>query len=222
MKIFGRQDAGTATMERPPAAAASSAELLDQVQDQITKLQQERAGLEGQSRGHSELLAAIDGESVALKERLAAGDVSLTPALDEFDRRRTESNRKLDGIRSSIASLDGRMAPLARRARELAQVIDVQRQDQAVVAFEKKTELLSKEIIESWQKACMKSYELATTIEDAIHSNLDHEHKGRILALNEALNNRFLSESLKPTNESWITRETHLTRRMAVIAARPR
>ncbi len=221
MKVFkGKQDQGSTAVAESEIAPA---ETLDQVQAEITKLQQERASLEGQSRGHSELIAALDLESIALKEKLAAGEVSVTPLLDALDRKRTESTRKLDGIRYSISNLETQMAPLARRARELAQVVDQLRQDEVVKFFQETAAQLSKQVIDGWVKACRDAYELVVVVDNAVHAgNLDDVHRSQVLGINEKLNVLFQQEGLRPVNEAWVRHESHLFRRMAVVAARPK
>jgi hypothetical protein len=114
-----------------------------------------------------------------------------------------------------------RSGPLQAPARQLAQIGDQLRQDEAVPKFESTVERLSREILEGWT-ASIKSYGLVVAVDDAIHSNLDDVHKSQVLAANERLNSLFLKEGLRPVNDGWIRRETHLLRRLAIIAARPK
>ena len=62
-----------------------------------------------------------------------------------------------------------------------------------------------------------------SVIDEAIAGRgLDADHKSRVLSINERLNGLFLAESLKSVNEGWQRKESHLFRRMAIVAARPR
>jgi chromosome segregation ATPase len=227
MKLFRgkyhEDQGGTVATMAPETVATSVAYDLDGIQTQITALQDERLRLEAQSRRHSEQIVAIDAEAAGLNQKLVAGDATMGAALDVLDVRRVDSVRKVEGIKQVIANLEARLAPLARQARELAQIADQQRQDVEVAAFEKKAEQLSKEIIEGWQTACMRSYEMVSLIEEAIAGRgLDADHRSQVLSINEKLNNFFLKASLEPVNAGWVRKETHLTRRLNVQAARPR
>ena len=89
--------------------------------------------------------------------------------------------------------------------------------------FRDTAENLSKQVIDGWVKACRDAYELVVVVDNAVHAgNLDDVHKSQVLGINERVNELFQRESLRPVNESWVRRESHLFRRMLIVAARPK
>ena len=60
-------------------------------------------------------------------------------------------------------------------------------------------------------------------VDNAVNAgNLDDVHKSQVLGINERLNVLFQREGLRPVNEAWVRHESHLFRRMQVVAARPK
>jgi len=228
MKLFRgkyhEDQGGTVATMAPETVATSVAYDLDGIQTQITALQDERLRLEAQSRRHSEQIVAIDAEAAGLNQKLVAGDATMGAALDVLDVRRVDSVRKVEGIKQAIANLEARLAPLARQARELAQITDQQRQDRTVAEFQNRAEQLSKQVIEYWRRACSEAFELTTLIDDAVDARgLDPEHRQAMLAAGEKLYGYFMTESLRVVNEpGWEQRRTHmqLFQRLLIIPAR--
>ena len=233
MKLFKnrREDGGAVAVAEPETKSESLSDSpvdvhaeLSAVQAEINTLQADRSRLEEESRILAERLAVIAAQSEEAKVQLAscATGSSSTVSLDALDRERVELQRRREGIQIRVERLSHRQAPLQAKARELAQVVDQHRQDAVVAEFRKRAEQLSREIIAGWEMACIQSFELSTLIEDVAHSNLTPDHRSQVLAIGETLNNFFLKASLEPVNAGWVRKETHLTRRMAVIAARPK
>ncbi len=215
----------TATMTAEPESAERMTALseMDKIQRELDRINADRAQLEALASRMSARLMTIDQESAGLKEKLVTGDTTVTETLDRLDADRVQATRKRDGALAAVSTLQAQMVPLQRRARELATQADLERQDAEVVAFEKKAEQLSREIIAGWETACVKSYELVSVIEDAVAGRgLDAEHRSRVLGANERLNGYFLQAGLRVVNEGWPRKESHLFRRLNIQPARPR
>jgi hypothetical protein len=143
--------------------------------------------------------------------------------LDTLDRERSEIVRRREGLQILVERLAARQAPLQAKARQLAQIADQQRQDDEVEKFQRAAEKLSRQVIEHWRRACSEAFELTALIDEAIAGRgIDADHRSQVLSTNERLNRLFLAEGLKPVNEAWPRRESHLFRRMAVVVARPK
>ena len=143
MKLFKDKtgDSGDLAVAEPPAATRSTKHAA--VQADLDDIQRERSRLEEESRILSERLTviAVQTEEAKVKMATCAGK-SGTSALDALDRERLELVRKREGLQILIERLSTRQAPLQARARQLAQIADIQRQDDAVAIFEKNVSCL--------------------------------------------------------------------------------
>lgn len=228
-----RSEEGAVAVAEPEAKSESLSDSpvdvhaeLASIQTELNCVQADRSRLEEESRILAERLSVNAAQSEEAKLQMAScagGSGDTTATLDALDRERVELQRRREGIQLRLDRLAQRQAPLQARARQVAQIADQQRQDDAVEKFQATAEQLSKQVIDGWLRACRDSYELVVTVEDAVHAgNLDDVHRSQILGINERLNVLFQREGLRVVNESWVRRESHLFRRMQIVAARPK
>jgi hypothetical protein len=161
MKLFkGKQDQGGIAVAESEIAPA---ETLDQVQADLDDIAGERARLEDESRTLAGRLAEIAAQVDEAKVQMAScGGSSGTSALNARECERREITSRREGIQILVERLAARQAPLQSRARTLAGQADLERQDAEVVAFQKKAELLSKQVIDHWRRACSEAFELTS------------------------------------------------------------
>lgn len=197
---------------------------LSELQDAITMQQTHLTSMEAEAAQLGAQLGETSTLSAMLKVRLSEGDASAAAQLDALEREEKDVARKHEGLRLRIVALQLELAPLVRRASELANERDQERQDRAVSDVIVRKEELLAIILESWQHSCESAYELMATLDGGLHNQppLDEEHRRQVLALNNEIGARLQAAALVHVNEGnqFLFARSEVFSRMRVIPAK--
>jgi DNA repair exonuclease SbcCD ATPase subunit len=189
-----------------PQTAPDERDELASLQREIEAQQAELSDLEQEAREIGSQLAEGAQLASQLKIKISEGNVDANTALDSLEREQRAIERRHEGLRLRISTLQAVIQPKIRRASELAQVADGARQDEILSEITAKAETMTDELLQNWRNACALGYDLMAMLDTAMggHVPLDEEHKRQVLVVNVNIGKRLLAASIAQANERWI------------------
>jgi hypothetical protein len=176
---------------------------LVELQDTITLHQGRLDAMEQEAAQLGAQLGEISALSSKLKVRISEHDAAAASQLDALERERTEIERRHEGLRLRIISLKTELAPVVRRAAEVAGERDAERQDALVKKCEVEKDALIDEILSNWTRCCEAAFDLMVMLDGGMGGQLqlDAEHKRQLFAMNTDVGSRLQSAALAHVNE---------------------
>jgi chromosome segregation ATPase len=195
----------------------------ESLQDEITTDQVAITSLEAEIAGTTNELAETAGLAVRLKISISEGSSTAATELDELELKQRATERRHEGLRLRIATLQTGITPKIRRAGELAQLRDAMRQDQTVSDLTASAEAMTEELLGSWRNACSIGFDLMTMLDGAIGGrvNLDAEHVRQLRSLNTAIGKRLLAASVEQANARWMFARCDIFHALRVVPGKP-
>ena len=173
------------------------------LQTAITMHHARLAAMEDEAAQLGAQLGEISALSSKLKIRISERDAGAAEQLDALEREQREIERRREGLTLRIVALQSELAPLVRRASELAAERDAQRQDAVVGEIVIEKDRLIAEILVNWERSCEAAYDLMVLLDSGMSGaqQLDAEHKRQVYALNTSVGERLQSAALVHVNE---------------------
>jgi hypothetical protein len=196
---------------------------LETLQAEIDADHQQLAQLEDEARQLGASLGEIAGAAAQLKVEASQGSPNACSALDALDDKQRSIERRHEGLRLRIGTLTSGLAPKLRRATELAQIRDAERQDQAIADLKARTDAMTAELLHHWRASCGIGFDLMKLLDGAIGApTLDAEHRRQALTLNTAIGKQLLAASVANANEHWRFARADSFHSLRIIPGKPR